>query len=641
MCGIWGWVRHEVDARAAGAAETTAATAATLATIERAFRHIDRRGPDARGTRQVACYGHTVTLAHSRLAVLELSTLGAQPMVDDDTGWCLVFNGEIYNYREIRAELRDAGQVIHGDSDTEVLLHAWARWGLDALPRLNGMFAFAALNERTGTLWLVRDRFGVKPLFWARGAANELVFGSSVASVAGQVGAAVDTAWCARGVRYKAYDSAQSGSPFHDVHTVPAGSWLRFQLHPERLSASEGAWYSLRRGVATRRALIDQMGQQALVEHCRMLFDDAVALRLRSHVPVAVSLSAGLDSAAIACTVARSTATSAAPMTATPVTGPLHAFSFGSPGALASEGPGAAALAKSAGIDVTWVWPQLSAAQLDALLEQTLACQEAPFSGLSPLAQHLVFRTVKEAGYKVLLGGQGSDEIFAGYRKFTVVALREALQRRRPVSALALLYSLGLMLVHEAGQARMYWRNLDRYRSRSTAFRLLAWDGVPANLWGAAGMSLQARQIADIEQWSLPTLLRYEDRNSMGHGVESRLPFMDYRLVELALALPTSSKIADGYGKWLLRRMTAGLVPDAIRLNRKKRGFDVASDWLAQGVGASLRARIHDHAGALQGSLLTGANRDALLTDAALASDPDLLDEALMLAWLTDPTRCG
>nr|GEU28320.1 hypothetical protein [Tanacetum cinerariifolium] len=181
MCGIWGWVHQGVDDGEAGAAH------ATMATIERAFRHIDRRGPDARGTRQVASFGHTVTLAHSRLAVLELSKLGAQPMVDDTSGWCLVFNGEIYNYREIRAELRDAGQIIHGDSDTMVLLRAWATWGLDALPRLNGMFAFAAFNQRTGTLWLVRDRFGVKPLFWARGPGNELVFGSSVAGIAAQL----------------------------------------------------------------------------------------------------------------------------------------------------------------------------------------------------------------------------------------------------------------------------------------------------------------------------------------------------------------------------------------------------------------------------------------------------------------------
>ncbi|MET0266915.1 MAG: asparagine synthase (glutamine-hydrolyzing) [Duganella sp.] len=617
MCGIWGRIHR-------GASDGAASAALALA-----FRYIDQRGPDARGVHQVSCFQHTVSLAHSRLAIIELSALGAQPMVDDETGWCIVFNGEIYNYRDIRATLQSTSQTFSGDSDTLVLLRAWARWQLAALPRLNGMFAFAAFHPHSGAVWLVRDRFGVKPLAWCRDADGAIMFGSSVAGLAAQVGASVDLSSCAHGVRYKAYDTADSGSPFVGVHTVPAGSWVHFQLshdaaHP--ITQQAGRWYTLEHGVAACSAAIAHLEQAALAEQGRALFDSAVQLRLRSDVPVAVSLSAGLDSAAIACAMARTAGTT-------------HAFCFGAPAARSSEGPGAAALAASAGIDVSWVWPQLGAPQLDALLEQTLACQEAPFSGLSPLAQHLVFAAVRGAGYKVLLGGQGSDEIFAGYRKFMLMALREALQRRQRASALRLLYSLGLMLGHEASQARMYWSNLARYRRQPPGFRLLAWQAPVQNLWGPAGISLQDRQIADIRQWSLPTLLRYEDRNAMAHGVETRLPFMDYRLVEFALALPTHAKIANGYGKWLLRRMADGLVPDAVRLNRKKRGFDVASSWIAQGLGASLRARILGHASALQGVLQIGVDAEALLSDTALARDPDLLDEALMLAWLTQPTR--
>lgn len=617
MCGIWGRVHH-------GASDGAAAAALALA-----FRYIDARGPDARGSHQFQCFQHTVTLAHSRLAIIELSALGAQPMADAETGWCIVFNGEIYNYRDIRATLQSAGLSFHGDSDTLVLLRAWARWQLAALPRLNGMFAFAAFHPRSGALWLVRDRFGVKPLAWCRDADGAIMFGSSVAGLAAQVGASVDATICARGVRYKAYDTADSGSPFVGVHTVPAGSWVRFQLGHDgvhALTQQMGRWYTLEHGVAACSAVIAHLDQAALAEQGRALFDSAIQLRLRSDVPVAVSLSAGLDSAAIACAMARTS-------------GPTRAFCFGAPAARSSEGPGAAALAASAGIDVTWVWPELGASQLDALLEQTLACQEAPFSGLSPLAQHLVFAAVRGAGYKVLLGGQGSDEIFAGYRKFMVVALREALQLRHHASTLRLLYSLGLMLAHEAGQARMYWQNLARYRSRPPGLRLLTWQAPASELWGPAGISLRDRQMADVAQWSLPTLLRYEDRNSMGHGVETRLPFMDYRLIEFALALPTHAKIANGYGKWLLRRMAEGLVPDTIRLNRKKRGFDVASGWIVQGLGASLRCRILDHADALHGVLQAGVDARALLSDTALARDPDLLDEALMLAWLAQATR--
>jgi asparagine synthase (glutamine-hydrolysing) len=599
------------------------------AALAAAFRYIGGRGPDARASRQVACRGHGVTIAHSRLAVIELSALGAQPMVDAESGWSIVYNGEIYNYREIHETLKSAGHMFNGGSDTEVLLRAWALWGLDALHRLNGMFAFAALNEKTGELWLVRDRFGVKPLLWGRCPNGDITFGSSVAGIARMVGTDIDTAYCARGVRYKAYETAQSGSPYKRVNAVPAGCWIKFQLAPERIGVSEGRWYSLRDAVARKRAAMADTGDADLLDECRALFDSAVQLRLRSDVPVAVSLSAGLDSSAIACMMLRHGTRT-------------HAFSFGSPSERASEGPGTQSLANAAGIDVTYVWPRYSSWDLYEMLEKTMAFQEAPFSGLSPIAQNAVFRAVGDAGFKVLLGGQGSDEIFAGYRKFIVVALREALHRREATSALRLMYSLGLMLAHEASQARMYWQNLNRYKggkNKAAAFRLLDWEGGAHNLWGDASMSLPDRQIEDIQQWSLPTLLRYEDRNSMGYGIETRLPFMDYRLIEFALALPTRMKIANGYGKWALRGATKGLVPDVVRLNRKKRGFDVTQNWITQGIGTTLRGCIFDHSRALQGVLKTGGELDTLLSDASLSQDPDLLDEALLLAWLVDPTR--
>ncbi|MEV4782387.1 asparagine synthase (glutamine-hydrolyzing) [Burkholderia sp. LMU1-1-1.1] len=601
----------------------------TSAALAAAFRYIDGRGPDARGSRQIACHGHAVTVAHSRLAVIELSALGAQPMLDAESGWSIVYNGEIYNYREIRETLQATGQVFNGGSDTEVLLRAWALWGVNALQRLNGMFAFAALNEKTGELWLVRDRFGVKPLLWGRCPNGDIAFGSSAASIASMVGTEIDTDYCARGVRYKAYETAQSGSPYKHVKAVGAGCWIKFQLSPERIGITEGRWYSLRDAVVRRREAMSQSGDADLLEECRQLFDSAVQLRLRSDVPVAVSLSAGLDSASIACMMLRYGART-------------HAFSFGSPSERSSEGPGTQSLAKAAGIDVTYVWPRYSSWDLYEVLEKTMAFQEAPFSGMSPIAQNAVFREVRDAGFKVLLGGQGSDEIFGGYRKFIVIALREALHRREAKGALRLVYSLGLMLAHEASQARMYWHNLNRYKggkNKAAAFRLLDWEAGAHNLWGEAGMSLPDRQIEDIQQWSLPTLLRYEDRNSMGYGIETRLPFMDYRLIEFALALPTRMKIANGYGKWMLRRAAKGLVPDVVRLNRKKRGFDVTQNWITQGIGAALRGAIFDHAIALQGKLKSGGQLDTLLSDESLSQDPDLLDEALLLAWLVDPTR--
>ena len=220
------------------------------------------------------------------------------------------------------------------------------------------------------------------------------------------------------------------------------------------------------------------------------------------------------------------------------------------------------------------------------------------------------------------------------------MAALHALYRHDVVEVIRLLYSLGLMLLHESSAASIYWRALSRYRNHEGSFQLLDWSPRVANLWGEEGSgSVADRQIEDIQRWSIPTLLRYEDRNSMGHGVESRLPFMDYRLVELALALPIRLKIAKGFGKWAVRNVTQGVVPDYVRLNRKKRGFDVTQSWVTDGLGSILRARICDNRHVLAPHMKNIINLDKKISDKALRNNSNLLDEALMLAWLAEPVR--
>ncbi|HJV84453.1 MAG TPA: asparagine synthase (glutamine-hydrolyzing) [Noviherbaspirillum sp.] len=611
MCGIAGTIR-----KGAGRADEM---------LSEHLPAILRRGPDAHGVKTFDCRGHTIGLAHTRLSVIDLSELGHQPMHDPVSGWWITYNGEIYNYVELREDLQRLGWSFRSGSDSEVLLKAWAQWGLDALSRFNGMFAFAALHCPSGQVWLVRDRFGVKPLCWGRTQDGAVAFSSSVAGIAFQAGAEVDLDYCARGARYKVFETAQSGSPFQNVKSVPAGGWVRFQLSDNVMVAEEGRWYDLKSAVDACAQSILTSGDDELVARCRHMLESAVRLRLRSDVPVAVSLSGGLDSTAIAALAARKVKK-------------LAGFTYGSPSAAASEGPQVQEFAGTLDIDVSYVWPESSPADLCAALDRTLAFQEAPFAGLSPIAQNEVFRAVRTAGYKVLLGGQGADEVFAGYRKFFIVALREALHAREPASTVRLLYSFGLMLLHEGRQARLYWENRHRYWGKAEAsFRLLDWKPPSENLLGSPRLTV--RQIDDVQQWSLPTLLRYEDRNSMGYGVESRLPFMDYRLVELALALPARLKLRHGFGKWALREASARVVPDSIRLNRLKRGFDVTQSWLSEGMGAGLRARIFDQRTALAGHLRPGADLDHLLSDASLAADSNLLCEALMLAWLARPVR--
>lgn len=612
MCGLGGFVFSR-----AGVAEPEIALAADF---------ISKRGPDESGRVVGTVLGQSVVLLHSRLSIIDLSNLAKQPMCDAASDWVITYNGEIFNYLELRQELKRFGCVFESQSDTEVLLKAWARWGVGALPRLNGMFAFAAFSKRTGELWLVRDRYGVKPLLWGRSPDGSLAFSSSVAGVANSAGSEVDLDYCARGLRYKAFELPESGAPFRQVRAVPPGSWIKVQITPTGLDISEGCWYDLGDAVAKRAAELASCNDEQLLEECRLVLESAVDLRLRSDVPLAVSLSGGLDSSSIAALAARR------------VSG-LKGFTYGSPDAAMSEGPVVAAFARQVGIGAEFIWPKHDAAGLDALLERALAAQEAPFGGLSVLAQNEVFRAVRQAGFKVLLGGQGGDESFAGYRKFFVVALREALKRRDPFGAAHFAWSLGLMLLHEAGQARLYWQGLSRYSNRRPfAFQLIDWQPPTVNLWGD-GSTLGARQMDDVQRWSIPSLLRYEDRNSMWHGLETRLPFMDYRLVELALALPARLKIAKGFGKWALRSIDKGVVPDFIRLNRRKRGFDVTQSWIENGIGESLRRRIQEHRSVLSKHMKPGMDIKRCLSNERLAKDRNLLDEALMLAWLAEPVR--
>ena len=616
MCGILGLF-----------SSSSVCGSSSLKLVEHAMSFILPRGLDGHGMEDFVYSEFRITLAHTRLSIIDISTNANQPMLDDSCYWAITYNGEIFNYLEIREELRGLGWFFRTESDTEVLLKAWAQWGVDALPRLNGMFAFAVVHSQTGEMWLVRDRFGVKPLLWARTKDGGVVFSSSVSAVAESIKAEVNTDYCAFGLRYKAFEMPQGQTAFQKVQSLAPGGWMHVRMVGGGVTLQEGRWYDLAEAVARKGDAIAGMADDQLLEQCQHTLQDAVRLRMRSDVPLAVSLSGGLDSSTVAAIAVN-------------MVSDMHGFTYGAADAEKSEGPVVARFTQQMGITPHYIWPKLDAAGLDALFERTLTCQEAPFPGLSVMAQNEVFRSVRSAGFKVLLGGQGGDEIFAGYRKFFVVATREALHSRDLGQAARLLYSLGLMLIHEAGAAGMYWRALGRYNNKGDGgFSLLDWVPASANLWGASGSSLVDRQIEDVQRWSIPTLLRYEDRNSMGHGVESRLPFMDYRLVELALALPTRLKIKKGFGKWAVRQITEIGVPDFIRLNRKKRGFDVTQSWIDDGLGAILRERIDGNKNALVPYLKAGSNIDRDLSNAALKNNENILDEAIMLAWLANPIR--
>lgn len=611
MCGISGALTTDPQADVAGLVEAIV---------------VDQRprGPDAQGVESYDAPEFRLALGHNRLSIIDLGAHANQPMQSADGALELVFNGEIYNYIELRAELAAAGHIFSTQSDSEVLLVAYAHWGVDALSRFIGMFAFAIYDRRDHSLFLARDRFGVKPLYY-RATGRDLAFASTPRVMARHFGLKPDLGYAARGIALKYYEDDSDAAPYEGLHALPPGHVLRVRVEKGAVMAERQRYYDLGEAAAARRETLAGLSPAALDEELNALLASACALRLRADVRVGLSVSGGVDSAMVAAIVAE---------TGKPLTG----LSFAHPDAPDSEGPLVALLAQKTGMEPHWVWPGPEA--LTELFWKTLHAQDAPFPHVSIMAQHAVFQAARAAGLTVMLGGQGGDEAFMGYRKFFLFRLQSIL-RARTFGALPGFAAATLPLLPSVlRRAGVFWSERKRYggttEGMGTSLRLPAPKNAasPALL---AGQSLEARQALDVTRFSLPTLLRYEDRNSMGNSIESRLPFMDQRVIEFGLALPPEQKLRGGFGKHILRRIGKDRIPEEIRVNRDKRGFDVRQgEWMRGGLGAELRRALQDRAAVAREFLPPGEGVDEAFSDAKLAGDPQAFKQAVTLIWLAD-----
>jgi asparagine synthase (glutamine-hydrolysing) len=562
-----------------------------------------------------------VTFGHNRLKIIDLTDSANQPLWDQPGEVGVIFNGEIYNYIELRGELRAQGHEFRTDSDTEVIVEAFKCWGADSFGRLNGMFAFALFDKRDGRLWLVRDRFGVKPVYYAYHG-DSLLFASTPGPISKALGSQPNLDYVSRGLRYWVYEDDSEISPYLDVLAVPAGSYV---IASARRSGPPQAevhrWYDFKARVTELRGELKSASDRELGSRFSDLLQESVSIRLRADVPVGISMSGGLDSTSIAHLMA---STGAQP----------HAFSYGEPDDCTTEGPLVARTANELGIPVTYA--RLDERERVAAFWETLEAQGAPFPDTSIVAQYAVFRAAHQSNLKVLLGGQGADEALMGYRKFQVVLLREAVRGRNVSRALALAGGMSLMLRAELHRAGTYLRQRDRYMRRGgmrTAIRLPS--PRPVDLLGEDGQPAWRRQIDDIRCFSLPTLLRYEDRNSTWNSLETRLPFLDFRVAELAVALPEALKVRRGYGKWILREAMMNRVRDNVRLARYKRGFDAPRGvWVSAGLGHSIRRRLRELGPAVQQWLPNDEGIDNLFSDDRLSRHPTAFAEATTLLWL-------
>jgi asparagine synthase (glutamine-hydrolysing) len=559
----------------------------------RVFRQLAHRGPDDSGYlfssagdaelgRNLPCLDPItgVTLLHRRLAILDLGPGGWQPMSTPDKRYYIVFNGEIYNYLELREELEGLGHVFHSSSDTEVLLVSYGQWGKKALLRFVGMFAFAILDTKERTLLLARDFFGIKPLYYTL-TAGLLVFASEIKAL-------LELPWLRRGVNpARLYDYLRYGHTDHGTETLFADIQ---QLAPAHLmeipidSPEQGRQECYWKLDLSSSA---EISFEEAAERVRELFFENIRLHLRSDVPVGTALSGGIDSSSIVAVI----------RALYPRDVELHTFSYIASDPKINEENWIDLVTQATGAIAHKVRP--AAEEILADLDSLIGAQDEPFGSTSICAQYCVFRLARESGIKVMLDGQGADEILGGYRYYMAARLaslvrqnkwREALRFLKKsanwpdVTRLGMLLRAGDFLLPEAWQGvarRLVGKELVPSYLNAAWFR-------ERNVKAACPHSLKGKHILKellqetLTETSLPHLLRYEDRNSMAFSIESRVPFLSPKLAQFMLSLPEEYLVAaDGTPKAVFRKAMRGIVPNPILDRRDKIGFATPErDWL-------------------------------------------------------------
>ena len=546
-----------------------------------ALRH---RGPDDQGYHESGSVG----FGFRRLAILDLTVEGHQPMPSHDGRYVIIYNGEIYNYLELRQELEARGQRFRSTGDTEVLLAAYAEWGPACLSRLNGMWAFLIHDVEQGTVFGARDRFGVKPLYYCR--TREAVLFASELKAFAPSGLYQPTLNWRSVARY--LDSARMDDTtetfFAGIEQVPAGHCFTLDAQGELRMQS---YWSLPEEAAEAPA--------DAAEQFAALFEDAVRLRLRSDVPVGVCLSGGMDSTSIICAMARQWP---APVREQP----LYAFSFNA--AEFDETPQLEATIRQTG--ATLVPLTLTGRQYWDSFGEVLAAQDEPVHSMTAVVGFRLMKLAREHGVTVVLNGQGSDETIAGYPTFFLhywhtllgahrypTLLREigrfaavhGIKRRQAVQSVlryGLLWRLGAL----NGYRRLSGANRRQRLAQHPQFTPELTAHLPSER-PRYPRNLRESLIEALTESPLPLYLRVEDRNSMAHSVEARLPFMDYRLVSLLFTLPPDQKTRGPWNKYILREAMRGRIPEVVRARPQKFGFPVpVREWIATGLYEPLHA---------------------------------------------------
>jgi asparagine synthase (glutamine-hydrolysing) len=560
---------------------------------------VTHRGPDGGQTRAIG----PVALGHRRLAIIDLSTGGDQPMTDTSGTCWIVFNGEIYNFPALRRELSADGVTFKSQSDTEVILEAYKKWGVGVLQRLNGMFAFALWDDRARTLLIARDRLGKKPLYYRQGPGAAVTFASEIKALAEDP--ALDRTLNPRALSqyFSLNYTLTSDAIFSGVTKLRPGHYMTWS---EAGPSAQLCYWDI---AAHLHAPSPYRSVDEAAEALQALLDDAVKIRLISDVPLGVFLSGGVDSSALAASMCQ-----ALPPPE------VRSFSMGFAQESYNELTEARRTAQALGITHL---DRRTDPDVAEILDRIVYHGDEPFADTSMIPMYLLAQFAREH-VTVCLSGDGGDEVFAGYETYAADKLQRwmrlvpapiigaaaaAARSLLPVSfdKVSFDYKLRQFLgAHSFPPARAHyhWRTIFSEREKQQLLHPAVWREVSAHDpfeeferfdREAAGADLLGRGMyVDLKTWLADDILVKADRMSMAHGLETRTPFLDYRVVEFAAALPSEWKLKGFQKKHVLKLSQQGRVPDEV-LRRRKQGFNApVSHWLLSSFKAKFMAMLSE-----------------------------------------------
>lgn len=553
--------------------------------IAAGMKNLAHRGPDDAGLFSQSLPTGQLHVAQTRLSIIDLSSAGHQPMLLEDGRMVMVYNGEIYNYKELRHELQQQGWEFQSQTDSEVLLKAWATWGAGCLPRLEGMFAFAIYDRSDNSLTCVRDAFGIKPLYFDI-SPDGFLFASELPALL-KIRTAAPEADLDRAYHYLVHaDYDSSGRSFvKGIRHLPVGTLVRLDLETGHLGEPEKWWEAGSTDVS-------KLSFDDATEALREKFLTNIRLHLRSDVPLGAALSGGVDSSAVVCAMRHIEPDM-----------PIHTFSY-----IADEG----GISEESWVDIVnakvGAIPHKVRATVHDLerdLDRIIAVQGEPFGTTSIYAQYCIFRQAHEDGITVTLDGQGADEVLAGYDGYPGHRILSLIEQgdlrglrqfmRNWVKWPGRSYKSGI--AHFGRQVtpgpfyawarrrsgrdfRPDWLHLSPFQAEGVDFV----ENRPVRHSAYRGRRVIEQLKYSLQTRGMPHLLGHGDRNAMAFSIESRVPFLTVPLADFLLSLPENYLISDrGETKSVFRAAMRGIVPDSILDRRDKIGFATPEEiWFKQ-----------------------------------------------------------